>query len=875
MKTASEVRQEFLNFFARNDHKIVKSAPVIPQNDPTLLFTNAGMNQFKNIFLGQGKIEYPRVADTQKCIRVSGKHNDLEEVGKDTYHHTFFEMLGNWSFGDYYKQKAIAMAWQLFTEIWRFPKERLWATVYYQDEEAAQAWLKVTDINPGRILRFGEKDNFWEMGEVGPCGPCSEIHYYTGENIQSQIAEKINQGDPHYIELWNLVFIQYDRDATGKLNPLPAKHVDTGAGLERIVAALQGHSSNYDTDLFQPIIAAIADLTGVPYMEKTGMPHRVIADHIRMLTFAIADGGLPSNEGRGYVIRRILRRAARFGRMLNMHEPFIFKLAEVVGAILGSTFPEIVDHQKHIQRIIKAEEKSFGKTLDRGLEVFGKIKDALETAGEKIIPGQEVFKLYDTFGFPVDLTHLLAEENGLRIDADGFEEAMKRQKARARAALNFQPAQTNQAGEWVVLSEGPDSVFTGYQKIRTRSQIRRYKLNGTNIAVVLDRTPFYAESGGEIGDKGTLKGKDFVIDVENVRKSNNAIIHEGKLKGEAKQLSSSVTARVSTDFNRSIRANHTATHLLHAALRRVLGEHVHQAGSLVEPERLRFDFTHFAKLSDDELRQVEDLVNQQILANIPVAVRHEDYNVARASGAMALFGEKYEDVVRTITVGEFSRELCGGKHVKRTGDIGSFRILSESAIAAGVRRIEAVTAMEALKYTRVQTHLLKNISNLLNVEPEKIEIRIAKIIDELKELEKEISRQRGSRMANSITGLIAKAPQVRDVVIVTQQVEVKNIDELKKIGDILRATLKIGVGILAAIIDDRPSLVVVVSDETIKKYGLSASDLVREFGKMLGGGGGGRPHLATAGGKLRERIPDVFSQAQQIIESKLSNIKDT
>lgn len=869
MKTAAIIRQEFLDFFRANGHQIVPSAPVIPKDDPTLLFTNAGMNQFKRIFLGQEEIVYPRVADTQKCIRVSGKHNDLEEVGRDTYHHTFFEMLGNWSFGDYYKEEAIALAWQLFTEVWRFPKERLWATVYRDDDEAAAAWLKVTDIKPERVLRFGEKDNFWEMGETGPCGPCSEIHYYIGDKPNEQDACQINSGNPEYIELWNLVFIQYDRNKDGELIPLPKKHVDTGAGLERIVAALQGKKSNYDTDLFRPIINRIEDLTKVAYQETSGMPHRVIADHIRMLTFAIADGGLPSNEGRGYVIRRILRRAARFGRMLNQHEPFIYRLVDSVVEILGDVFPEIRERQTHIQRIIKSEEKLFGATLDRGLEVFEKVKNQILQNGLKIFPGEEAFRLYDTFGFPIDLTRLLANENGLQLDEVAFNREMENQKERARAALNFQADYNVDEQKWQVLTTGTHSNFIGYDTISTEAVIRSYYLDGEQIFLILDNTPFYAESGGEIGDQGYIEGTDFKIGITDVKKNADKIVHIGKFLSGNRITSPQVMATVDQDFDRKVRCNHTATHLVHAALRRVLGEHVHQAGSLVTPERLRFDFTHFTKASETELRQVEELVNASIRNNFPVESSYSDYEQARQSAAMALFGEKYDEVVRVITVADFSKELCGGKHVQQTGDIGCFLIINETAVAAGVRRIEALTGAAAWSEMRQHVALVRSLERLLETENVNLVSKIENLIAENKSLARELSKIQRERQSQQIIEQLENSTTIGELKVFITQTAATNGEELKQLADIVRERLGMGVGVLAGVWDEKPNLVVVVTDAAIKKYRLKAGEIVRELGKQLGGGGGGKDHLATAGGRFVEKLPETLQSAITLIKSKI------
>ena len=871
MKTANDVRREFLEFFASRGHKIIRSAPVIPQSDPTLLFTNAGMNQFKGIFLGQEKIESPRVANSQKCIRVSGKHNDLEEVGKDTYHHTFFEMLGNWSFGDYYKAEAVQMAWELLTEVWKLPTERLWVTIYQDDEEALQAWQRIAGLDQSRILRFGEKDNFWEMGETGPCGPCSEIHYYTGPHPEHQQAEMINSGNPEYIELWNLVFIQFDRDKSGELKPLPLKHVDTGAGLERMVAVLQGKKSNYDTDLFKPIIDRIVSLTGKEYHTENGVPHRVIADHIRMLTFAIADGGLPSNDGRGYVIRRILRRAARFGRMLEMHEPFIYQLVDSVIEVLGATYPEIAERRNHIQAVIKAEEKSFGLTLDRGLEVFAKLKENLQRNNITIIPGEEVFKLYDTYGFPMDLTRLLAEEAGFSIDEKGFENLMNRQKERARASVVFQADDFLENEDWQTLTTGDDSEFVGYENLETQSVIRKYLIEGQKVHLILDRTPFYAEAGGEVGDVGIIEGNNFRIRIDNTRKIGSSIIHSGHFEKGNSIDNPMVKASVDNVANLQIRANHTATHLLQAALRQVLGEHVHQSGSLVTPEKLRFDFTHFTKMSESEIEAVEDWVNARIRENLPVNAEVKDYQSARESGAMALFGEKYGDVVRVINVGDYSKELCGGKHVNRTGDIGCFKIISETAIAAGVRRIEAITGETMLKLARENERLLEEITTLLGVSREQLPNRIEKLLIDYKNLEKQLHKNNKADLEQEIDTLLEKAEMIGELKVFTYQANVKSLAELKEIGDLVRDKLHNGIGVIAGVIDEKPSIAVVVTDLAIKQYGLKAGDIVRELGRILGGGGGGQAHLATAGGRFTDKIPEALQAVIPLIKSKIES----
>ncbi|RKY93050.1 alanine--tRNA ligase, partial [candidate division KSB1 bacterium] len=682
---SNEIRNSFLDFFRSKGHKIVPSASVVPFDDPSLLFTNAGMNQFKNIFLGVEKPQFPRVANCQKCIRVSGKHNDLEEVGKDTYHHTFFEMLGNWSFGDYYKREAIEFAWELLTEVWKLPKERLWATVFYQDIEAEKLWKEITDINPKQVLRFDEEDNFWEMGEVGPCGPCSEIHIDLGEDFcdMKQVPGhvcQVNGGCSRFIELWNLVFIQFNRTEDGSFKELPARHVDTGMGFERIVAVLQGVKSNYDTDLFRPLFDAISEISGVEYSgtdEAVAVAHRVIADHVRALSFAIADGALPSNEGRGYVLRRILRRAARYGRTLGMHEPFIYKLVPVLADVMGATYPELLEKHQYIATVIKSEEEGFSNTLDRGIELFENVAAKLIARKERVFPGNEVFRLYDTYGFPVDLTRLMAEERGLEVDLEGFEKAMSEQRRRAQQAQQFQFEVRDFFGD---AEEIPNSRFVGYDTLETEVRIVSFKGN----EFLLDQTPFYGEAGGQVGDTGVIFSPDhsFEVKVVNTIRAGTRIVHIGEVQSGRFEdvLQKPLVARVDAERRKAIARNHTCTHLLHKALREVLGKHVNQAGSLVAPDRLRFDFTHFEKISESQLDEVERRVNEIIRANFAVEVLHKTFDEAKLMGATALFGEKYADVVRVVKIDDYSLELCGGTHLDFTGEIGYFRITTESSV---------------------------------------------------------------------------------------------------------------------------------------------------------------------------------------------------
>ena len=868
MKSAKEIRRDFINFFTDRGHKEVKSAPVIPQKDPTLLFTNAGMNQFKGIFLGKEEPEANKVVDSQKCIRVSGKHNDLEEVGKDTYHHTFFEMLGNWSFGEYYKEKAIKYAWELLTEVWELPKERLYATIYKEDDEAANYWRKVTDIDSDKILKFGDKENFWEMGETGPCGPCSEVHMYTGDDLDEQDAEKVNADHPQYIEIWNLVFIQYNRDKNGALHSLNKKHIDTGAGLERLVAILQNKKSNYDTDLFTPILDQISELTGVKYSEEDGTPHRVIADHMRMLSASIADGALPSNEGRGYVLRRVLRRASRYARMLDVHKPMLYKLVDSVITVLGEPYPEIKERKKHIQKVVKSEEKSFGETLDRGLKVFQDYKNEILEKNKDTIPGKMVFKLYDTYGFPVDLTNLLAEENDLKIDEEGFEKEMEKQRKRAREEESFNK-DYNEELDWQVLTEGKDSEFVGYENEKIKSKIRKYAVTEDNkVNLILSRTPFYAESGGEVGDQGHITGNNFKIRIDDTQEKNQSAIHIGEVI-EGNIESPEVIAEVNRKESKQIRANHTATHLLHAALREVLGDHVTQAGSLVEPKRLRFDLTHYEKVTKEEIRQVEDIVNSKIWENIKIDKSKQDYEEARENGAMALFGEQYDEEVRVVEMEDFSAELCGGKHADRTGDLGVFKIINETSVASGVRRIEAVTGKQALNIFRQDENILTKVENEYKIEKNELLNKIDEKEQQISNLKKKNRELEKDLWQNKAKELVEQADKIEDLTLVMEQIPGKDTDDLKKIGDTIRQKLDIGLCVVTSVEEGKPRLVVVVSDGAREQYNLKAGDLALELGKILGGGGGGRPHMATAGGSNPNNIPKMMEKLPEIVKDKL------
>ncbi len=862
MKKSSEIRAQFIDFFKSKGHTFVPSSPVIPQDDPTLLFINAGMNQFKDIFLDKVEAKYLRAVNSQKCIRAGGKHNDLDEVGKDGYHHTFFEMLGNWSFGDYYKKEAITWAWELITDVWKLDKSRLYASVHDSDQEAYDLWKELTDIDPSHISYHGDKDNFWEMGETGPCGPCSEIHYDRGTDfcgVEGEHKCDVN-GDCHrYMEIWNLVFMQYYRELDGSLTPLKKTHVDTGSGFERICQILQGKDSNYHTDLFMPIINEISRISKVAYDPETSIPHRVIADHIRCLTFALGDGGMPSNEGRGYVLRRILRRAARYGRKIGLKEPFLYKLVDSVIDVMGDHFSELNDKRDYIIMIIKAEEERFNQTLDKGLERFEDIANNLEN---KIIPGKEAFTLYDTFGFPVDLTTILAEERGLFVDMQGFNLAMEEQKERARQNSKF--SMDVDDTEWVFVEKNQQTDFIGYESLTSESTILRYAIDEKKIVkIVLDKTPFYAESGGQTGDKGEIKNKDFLVKVFDVKKVSGAWIHIGKLIS-GMIIGGKVQASVTQSLRRDIASNHTATHLLHSALRSVLGSHVQQKGSLVDNKGLRFDFTHFNGLTPQEITQVEDIVNAQIRSNNKVSVEVKSIEEAKESGAMALFGEKYGDEVRVVSVADFSMELCGGTHVKSTGEIASFKILTESSSAAGIRRIEAITGDKVMEYLRNQEGKLDTIKALVNANDKNIEEKIEKLLDESRELKREIEELKAKEGSSIINDLIAKAEIIDDITLVVSEVKVDNPNDLRTLGDQLKDKLKSGIGVLIARFEDKVSLLTVVTPNLTKSY--HAGKIVGQLAAILGGKGGGRADSAMAGGKDLAKIPEAIKVAKNLIK---------
>ncbi len=910
MPSAKQIRRDFIDFFISKGHKFVPSSPIVPIDDETLLFANAGMNQFKDIFLGLSRPEHPRVANSQKCLRVSGKHNDLEEVGKDTYHHTFFEMLGNWSFDDYFKAEAIEWAWELFTKVWGIKPDKLWATVFQGDKEdscpadneAKSLWPEVTGIPAERVLFGSKKDNFWEMGDTGPCGPCSEIHIDLGADMcdKKNVAGHkcaVNGGCARFIELWNLVFIQYNRTEDGKLVELGAKYVDTGAGLERIVAVLQGKSSNYDTDLFIPTIDYVGEITGHKYTSrlnnKTDNAFRVIADHIRSLAFAITDGATPSNEGRGYVIRRILRRASRFGRELGMHEPFMYKLVPVVVDCLGDAFGEIRDRADYVATVIESEEASFGRTLDRGIEIFNSAAERAEASADRTITGEDAFQLYDTYGFPLDLTRLMAEERNLKVDTAIFDELMEEQRERARAAQsNVSFALGDTASAEILRDLPPTEDLHKYQVDRCDSELlgwideEGFKKQGSVKAgasadFVLDKTCFYAESGGQVGDCGVIKSDKGQFVVETTRKiGGGCVIHSGKVVEGEFNVGEKVKAIVSEDRD-SVKKNHTATHLLQWALQQILGKSVAQQGSLVCPDYLRFDFTWSKALSGKQIKEVENLVREKISADLPVTCKVMPRSDAQKLGAMALFGEKYGNDVRVVAVGvagddklgeAFSKEFCGGTHVDRLGSIGSFKITKEESISAGIRRITALTGEKLTEYLEKRSEIIDELCKKLKVSVEDLPGRVEKLMKENKKLTKQLksaSRQAGVDILTEAKKFLAKSEKLGDTSVVIGRLPKASVEQARQAIDMLKKKAKSAAIVLGFDEDGNATLLAGVTDDLVKK-GLKAGDIVKQIAPLIDGGGGGRPQMAQAGGKKPEKIDDALTKAAEIIKEKLS-----
>ncbi len=905
MLTAKQIRNDFIDFFKSKDHEFVSSSPIVPIGDETLLFANAGMNQFKDIFLGLAPPQYRRVANSQKCLRVSGKHNDLEEVGKDTYHHTFFEMLGNWSFDDYFKAEAIQWAWELLTNVWGIEPDRLWATVFGgdhndglpEDEEAANLWTKVTSIPPEKVLACGKKDNFWEMGETGPCGPCSEIHIDLGpemcdmKNVPGHKC-RVNAGCARYIELWNLVFIQFNRLSEGKLVPLSAKYVDTGAGLERIAAVLQNKRSNYDTDLFMPIINFTGDITGHKYTSKLGNKtdnaFRVIADHIRSLVFAITDGAIPSNEGRGYVIRRILRRASRFGRELGMHEPFIYKLVPVVVDCLGDAFGEIRERADYVSTVIESEETGFGRTLDRGIEIFNTAAKRAQQSIKKIINGEDAFQLYDTYGFPLDLTELMAEERRLKVDTAKFDELMEEQRQRARAAQKNNSLMAALADTELPRTEDVHKYHTNSCESKLIGWLNKegFKNQGlietdTEAGLILERTCFYAEAGGQVGDCGIIKTENAKFVVEDTAKIANCIIHQGKVVEGAFSVGQDVKAIVSKD-RAATKKNHTATHLLQWALQEVLGKSAAQQGSYVGPDYLRFDFTYPKAPSAEELKKVEALVKEKIVAEMPLTWTVMPKEQAQQLGAMALFGEKYGNEVRVVAIGAanekllgeaFSREFCGGTHCDNTGQIGGFKIIKEESISAGVRRITALTGFGLSSYFEKASDVVDELSAMLKVPSEALVGRISQLVKDNKKLSKEMraaAKASGSDVMAEAKQLLQKCEKIGEASIVIGRLQDTRIEQAREAVDMLKKKAKSAVIVLGFGDGDKATLLAGVTDDLIKK-GLKAGDIVKGIAPIIDGGGGGRPQMAQAGGKNQKKINDALKKAAEMIKEKLAS----
>ena len=877
--TSDEIRSNFLEYFRKHGHTIVPSAPLIPADDPTLLFTNAGMNQFKDVFLGTGRREYKRAADTQKVLRVSGKHNDLEEVGYSPGHHTFFEMLGNWSFGDYYKREAITYAWELITEIWKVPKELLWATVHDTDDESEKLWLEETDIPFDRIRRF-DKDNFWEMGDTGPCGPCSELFVDLGPEMDPTSVDDPNTGpnvSERFREIWNLVFIQYNRDAEGNLHPLPEKHVDTGMGFERIVAILQGVDSNYKTDVFVPILEEISNLTNRDYFDdERGVPHRVIADHIRCLTFAIGDGVMPSNEGRGYVIRRILRRAVLYGKRLGMEEPFIYNLVDKVIELLGPVFPDVLPRHDFIKRIIQGEERRFHQTLDRGLEILRGSLDELEAQKQSILSGNRAFEMYDTFGFPLDLTQMLARERNFAVDEDGFAASMSQQRERSRA--DWKVAGGEGKGEAIyadILKEYQTTTFLGYDRSGSEAEvialIRGDELasgvhEGEEVSVILNQTPFYGDSGGQVGDIGVIESENAKLKVvDTVKPVPDLFVHRCKvIEGEIAPQTL-VEAKIDAERRQDIAVSHTATHILHHALRTALGTHVGQAGSLVESGRLRFDFTHYEAVSPQHLREIEADINDRVRLNNDVETDYLPLQEAKDRGALAFFGEKYGEIVRFVRIGDYSQELCGGTHVHAAGEIGLVKIISESSIAAGVRRIEALTGASAYQHIRSEEEALATIANMLRTSKQSTPERIEALLQTNRELERQINALQSQMAQSQVVDLVNSAITVDGFRVIAGVLENTDRNGLRQLVDDLKHRIATGVVVLASATGNDVAFAAGVTSDLVKTRGLQAGKIIQAVTRLADGRGGGRPELAQGGGKNPSKMKEAIDAVIKIV----------
>ena len=871
---SADIRKLFLDYFHRHGHELVASSPLVPANDPTLLFTNAGMVQFKEVFTGQDKRNYKRATSSQRCVRAGGKHNDLENVGYTARHHTFFEMLGNFSFGDYFKREAIQFAWEFLTKEVKLPAEKLWVTVYAEDDEAADIWLNEIGVDPARFSRIGDKpggkkhesDNFWSMGDTGPCGPCSEIFYDHGADVAGGPPGTPEEDGDRYIEIWNLVFMQFDRDAEGNMNPLPHPSVDTGMGLERLAAVLQGVHNNYDIDLFRHLIAAIAKLAGEKDLTNTSL--RVIADHIRACAFLVVDGVVPSNEGRGYVLRRIVRRAIRHGHKLGLREPFFFKLVSALSDEMGEAFPELVKAQAQVERVLKQEEERFAETLDHGMAI---LEEAVASLKGTEIAGETVFKLYDTYGFPVDLTADIARERNLTLDMPGFEAAMNEQRERARAASSFGVA----SGDGLTING--QTEFTGYEHLQDSGKVVALFRDGTEAEqlaageeglLVLDRTPFYAESGGQVGDRGVLTVGGATLSVLDTQKQGEAFLHRVNVESGSVAVGGQVEAQVDAHSRQETACNHSATHLLHAALRQILGDHVQQKGSLVGADRLRFDFSHFEAISPEQLAEIEALVNSEIRANREVETQLMSPDDAKAAGAMALFGEKYGDIVRVLSMGDFSVELCGGTHVNRTGDIGLFKIISEGGVAAGVRRIEAVAGEGALRYIGETEKNLSQIADLLKADSTTAQTKVQQLIERSRSLEKELEQLKAKLASSQGGDLASQAVEIDGIKVLAAKLEGGDAKSLRDTVDQLKNKLGAAAIVLAAVDGDKWNLAAGVTKAETKR--LKAGDLVNSVAQQLGGKGGGRPDMAMAGGKNPAGLDEALQFVPEWVAGQLA-----
>ena len=864
--SSNEVRQAFLDFFAERGHEVVASSPLVPGNDPTLLFTNAGMVQFKDAFLGLEKRSYDRAVTSQRCVRAGGKHNDLENVGYTARHHTFFEMLGNFSFGDYFKREAIQYAWDFLTQTLELPEEKLWVTVFNDDDEAADIWLKEMKIDPERFTRMGEKDNFWAMGDTGPCGPCSEIFYDHGPHVAGGPPGSPDEDGDRYVEVWNLVFMQFDRAADGTMKPLPKPSVDTGMGLERIAAVMQGVHSNYEIDLFAKLIEATAKTVGVENDGSSSL--NVIADHIRACAFLIVDGVLPGNEGRGYVLRRIIRRAIRHGKKLGTDEPFFYKLVGPLAEEMGDAYPELPKARAHVEKVLKKEELRFAETLDQGMEI---LETAIRELDGTQLPGEIVFKLYDTYGFPVDLTADIAREREITIDEEGFEAAMAEQRDRARAASKFAAAADGS------IKTDAASQFSGYEGTESSGEIVALFKGGASVeslaagdegAVVLSSTPFYAESGGQIGDAGILAETGKLFHVVDTQKSGNAIVHYGAVEEGVLEVGDTIDAIVDAERRQAIRLNHSATHLMHAALREVLGEHVQQKGSLVAPDRLRFDFSHYEAVTPEQIAEIEVLVNEEIRRNVAADTQLMSYDDAMQSGAMALFGEKYGDEVRVLRFGDFSVELCGGTHVDRTGDIGVFKITSEGGIASGVRRIEAVTGKGALDWIDTRERTLTDLAGLLRSQPDQAAAKVEQLLKRNKELEKELAAAKQALITGQATDHDANVKEIDGIKVLATRMDGADAKTLRDAVDRFKDKLQSAVVVVGSVDDGKVRLAAGVTKNNTDR--IRAGDLIKPVAERVGGKGGGRPDFAQAGGNKPEALDAALGSVSDWVAEQLA-----